>query len=492
MNATLPPPKLNAPASEAQRDNHRADRRHLSERLVVVVFAVDLLVVVAMLLFAYALRFHSKLKFVGLLDDRINLITYSGQLALGALLLMALLVKFQLYRPDRLSSFTYAADGIAKACLTWLLAFMAFSLMLRFDPSISRLYCMLAGFECMIGLLTWRLFFCRLLRREPMAGQLRQRLLFVGWTDECEKIHHMLRPGHRHPYEIIGVIPPPGGFPIQPHPAIPRLGSYADARAILIREQIDVALVSDLSIGRDELATLSNLCERELVDYKILPSAFQILLSGLHLESFNGIPLLGVSRLPLNSAFNQIIKRCIDILGSLVGLLIGTPLVLIFGYLVYRESPGPIFYKQVRVGRSGKRFTIYKIRSMRPDAEADGQAGWSTPDDPRRLRIGNTIRKWNIDEIPQFWNVLKGEMSLVGPRPERPELIYNFREVIPHYNARHNIKPGLTGWAQINGYRGNTDLTERIKCDLFYIENWNFLLDFQIMLLTFFRRDNAY
>ena len=325
-----------------------------------------------------------------------------------------------------------------------------------------------------------------------MAGQLRQRLLFVGWTEECDKIHHMLRPGHRHPYEIIGVLPPPGGVLIQPHPSIPRLGSYADARAILIREQIDVALVSDLSIGRDELATLSNLCERELVDYKILPSAFQILLSGLHLESFNGIPLLGVSRLPLQSAFNQFLKRCIDILGALVGLLIGTPLVLLFGYLVHRESPGSIFYKQVRVGRSGKRFTIYKLRSMRPDAEADGHVGWSTPDDPRRLRIGDTIRKWNIDEIPQFWNVLKGEMSLVGPRPERPELIYNFREVIPHYNARHNIKPGLTGWAQINGYRGNTDLTERIKCDLFYIENWNFLLDFQIMLLTFFKRDNAY
>lgn len=493
MNATLPPPpEIDTSALQTQRDNHRADRRELSERLVVLAFAGDLFVVVGMLLFAYALRFHSKLKFIGLLDPRIDLFTYSGQLALGALLFMALLVKFRLYRPDRLSSFTYTADGIAKASFTWLLSFMALSLMLRFNPSISRLYCMLAGFESMIGLLTWRLYFCRFLRREPMAGRLRQRLLFVGWTEECGKIHSMLRPGHRHPYEIIGVIPPPAGFTIQPPQDIPRLGEFGEARAILIREQIDVALVSDLSIGRDELAGLSNLCERELVDYKILPSAFQILLSGLHLESFNGIPLLGVSRLPLQSVLNQFFKRCIDIVGAIVGLIIGTPLVLWFGYLVRRESPGPIFYKQVRVGRSGKRFSIYKIRSMRPDAESNGKVGWSTPDDPRRLKIGNTIRKWNIDEIPQFWNVLKGEMSLVGPRPERPELIYNFREIIPHYNARHNIKPGLTGWAQINGYRGNTDLTERIKCDLFYIENWNFLLDFQIMLLTFIKRDNAY
>jgi exopolysaccharide biosynthesis polyprenyl glycosylphosphotransferase len=270
------------------------------------------------------------------------------------------------------------------------------------------------------------------------------------------------------------------------------LGDYSDMREILNREQIDVVLVSDLTLGRNELTTLSNVCEMELVDYKILPSAFQILLSGLHLETLSGVPVLGVSRLPLDSPFNQFLKRTVDIIGATFGIIIGAPLMLIFGLLVKRESPGPVFYKQVRSGRSGKTFNIYKIRSMRLDAEANGKAGWSTENDPRRLKIGSVIRKWNIDEIPQFWNVLKGEMSLVGPRPERPELITNFREVIPHYNARHNIKPGITGWAQINGLRGNTDLTERIKFDLFYIENWNILLDFQIMLMTFIKRDNAY
>ena len=490
---SAPQPVIALPSAlQAQRDNHRAERRQLSERLIVLAFLVDLLVVAGMLLFSYALRFHSKLKTVGLSDVRINLETYGGQLALGGVMLMALLVKFRLYRTDRLNSFTHAADGIAKACGTWLLAFMALSLMLRFDPSISRLYCLIAAFECMIGLLTWRLFFCRFLRRESVAKRLRRRLLFVGWTEECDKIHRSLTTGHRHPYEVIGVVPPPDGFTAAPQQEVLRLGSIGSIRDILIREQVDVVLVSDLTIGRDELTTLSNLCERELVDYKILPSAFQILLSGLHLESFSGVPVLGVSRLPLDSVFNQFFKRCIDVVGATFGIIVGTPLVLWFGYRVRRESPGPIFYKQVRVGRGGQRFSIYKIRSMRLDAEADGQAGWSTEDDPRRLEVGSTIRKWNIDEIPQFWNVLRGEMSLVGPRPERPELITNFREVIPHYNARHNIKPGITGWAQINGYRGNTDLTERIKCDLFYIENWNLLLDFQIMIFTFIKRDNAY
>ncbi len=128
---------------------------------------------------------------------------------------------------------------------------------------------------------------------------------------------------------------------------------------------------------------------------------------------------------------------------------------------------------------------------MKPDAERGGRPGWTQKEDSRRLKVGAFMRRWNIDEIPQFYNVLTGEMSLVGPRPERPEFIENFKEEIPHYNARHGVKPGITGWAQVNGFRGDTDLTERIKCDLYYMENWNLLLDVQIMLMTFFKHKNA-
>lgn len=493
--AVLPQPTTtpNRPRPQAAPSGHRADRRHLAERLTLLAFVGDLIVVVGMLLFSYALRFHTKLKYVGLLDERITLEAYSGQIGLGACVMMVLLMNFRAYKTQRLSSFIHAASAIAKASFSWLLAFMGLSLMLHFDPSISRLFCAIASFEVMVGLLTWRLFLCRFLRKECMAKRLRERVLFVGWTEECDKIVQIMSNGSRHPYEIVGVLPSPNGYTeAMPPLGVRELGDYNDMREILNREQIDVVLVSDLTLGRNELTTLSNVCEMELVDYKILPSAFQILLSGLHLETLSGVPVLGVSRLPLDSPFNQFLKRTVDIIGATFGLIIGAPLMLIFGLLVKRESPGPVFYKQVRSGRSGKTFNIYKIRSMRLDAEANGKAGWSTENDPRRLKIGSVIRKWNIDEIPQFWNVLKGEMSLVGPRPERPELITNFREVIPHYNARHNIKPGITGWAQINGLRGNTDLTERIKFDLFYIENWNILLDFQIMLMTFIKRDNAY
>jgi lipopolysaccharide/colanic/teichoic acid biosynthesis glycosyltransferase len=185
------------------------------------------------------------------------------------------------------------------------------------------------------------------------------------------------------------------------------------------------------------------------------------------------------------------LKQLIDLVGGLAGFVLSAPVIALFGVLVYLESPGPIIYRQRRLGQAGRPFWIFKIRSMKMDAERDGKVGWTVKDDPRRLHIGAFMRRWNIDELPQFWNVIKGEMSLVGPRPERPELIKVFKEEIPHYNARHHIKPGLTGWAQVNGFRGDTDLNGRIRCDLYYIENWSPLLDFQIMLMTLFKKKNA-
>jgi exopolysaccharide biosynthesis polyprenyl glycosylphosphotransferase len=254
----------------------------------------------------------------------------------------------------------------------------------------------------------------------------------------------------------------------------------------------DIVLVADLNVSAKHWEALASICEEELIQFKVVPSFFTILISALKSEAIGGIPILGVARLPLDCMFNNLIKRLVDIAGAIVGLVLSTPLITIFGLMVYLESPGPIFYRQRRVGRNGRAFDMVKIRSMRLDAEKDGKIGWSKKDDPRRLRIGAFIRKWNIDEVPQFWNVLKGEMSLVGPRPERPELIRNFKCEIPHYNLRHTVKPGITGWAQVNGLRGDTDLTERISYDLYYIEHWNLVLDLQTMLLTFCKNKNAH
>jgi exopolysaccharide biosynthesis polyprenyl glycosylphosphotransferase len=292
---------------------------------------------------------------------------------------------------------------------------------------------------------------------------------------------------------MIGCVPTPeGNFQQQPPDGVQRADSFSEIGHLVDTLTPDIMLVADTSIPAQQLQTLASLCEKEFVQLKVVPSYFTILVSGLHLETISGIPILGVSQLPLDGSFNKLTKRLIDIFGAIVGLLLSAPLIAVFGTLVYLESPGPIFYRQRRLGRNGKTFEILKIRSMRLDAEQDGKVGWSTKNDLRRLKIGTFMRKWNIDEVPQFWNVLKGEMSLVGPRPERPELIRNFKHDIPHYNARHTVKPGITGWAQVNGLRGDTDLAERISHDLYYVEHWNVLFDLQTMFLTFCKNKNAH
>jgi exopolysaccharide biosynthesis polyprenyl glycosylphosphotransferase len=231
----------------------------------------------------------------------------------------------------------------------------------------------------------------------------------------------------------------------------------------------------------------------EFAQFKIIPSYFQILASGLRLETISGVPVLGVTELPLDRLENRLIKRGVDLVGGTVGLLLSLPIIAAFAILISRESEGTALFSQERIGRNGRKFKMYKLRSMKLGAEATDHLNQSTlRDDPRLLKCGRFMRRWNLDEVPQFWNVLMGDMSLVGPRPERPVHSVKLSSQIPHYNVRYFSYPGLTGWAQVNGFRGDTDLRERVNCDLYYLENWSLWLDIKIMVLTFVKRKNAY
>jgi exopolysaccharide biosynthesis polyprenyl glycosylphosphotransferase len=257
-----------------------------------------------------------------------------------------------------------------------------------------------------------------------------------------------------------------------------------------VAEEFDATsvILADASCLPADVAALIELCQRDMLEFQMVPAFFPALGSGLQVRLVSGVPLLGVSRLPLDRLVNRIIKRTIDLIGGVVGLVVSLPIMSVFAVLVYLESPGPVLYRQYRTSRCGRSFSIYKIRSMRVDAEAATGAVWASANDPRQLKIGAFMRRWDIDELPQFWNVLVGDMSLVGPRPERPELIARFKQEIPNYNVRHESRAGLTGWAQIHGYRGDTDLRKRIEFDLYYLENWNPALDLYCVLATLFRR----
>ncbi len=475
--------------------------RSRTHRYVVLAIVGDYSVAILSCFLAYWLRFHSVIKDMGLFEP-LSFRQYTGHMLLGSVSLVAVMGFMGIYQRASLLRPRWVADRILHACVLWTLGFLTVTLALKLQPSISRVYTALNGVSAFVLLQMWRYLLNMILRDPRRLATLRQRTIFVGWNEDASRLWNSLRRDPWSALEVVGRVDTSGNatgelaelFPESARDGLaPRqLGTVADLEDLFHQHAVDVVILSDLNGPKEELLELASLCERELVQFKVIPSCFRIFISGLHLETMAGTPILGVDRLPLDSTFNLVLKRAVDIVGGAFGMLMSLPIIALFGMLVWIESRGSILYRQRRSGANGHPFNIYKIRSMKLDAETESGAKWCTANDPRRLRVGAFMRKWNIDELPQFWNVLKGEMSLVGPRPERPELIQGFKHQIPHYNARHHAKPGMTGWAQIKGLRGDTSLEERIKCDLWYLENWSLLLDFQIMIMTFFKRDNAY
>jgi len=496
MNITNPSASLlNAPGALQALEARRAwrEKEQVSPHFWVLISILgDLIMAVMAAYLAYWLRFHTVLRDYGNFDA-MTFRQYGGHMALGSLTLVLVLGWQDIYHQNVLLRSRWISSKIAKAVLIWTAGFLAITLALKLQPSISRVYVMLNGATALLLLLGWRMLFLNFLRAPGRVEALRQRALFVGWNEEALSLWKTLKRDHACAYDILGWVRTSSADDLQPKDkTFPCLGRLDEVEHLVATHATDMVVVADLHGPREQMVALANLCEREMIQFKVIPSCFRVFVSGLTLETIAGTPVLGVTRLPLDSTVNVIAKRALDIFGATVGLLVSAPIVSLFSALVWLESRGPVFYRQRRWGVNGVPFDIIKIRSMKLNAEQATGAQWCVKDDPRRLRVGAFMRKWNIDELPQFWNVLKGEMSLVGPRPERPELIADFKHQIPHYNARHHSKPGMTGWAQVNGLRGDTDLSERIQCDLWYLENWSLWLDLQIMLLTFFKRDNAY
>jgi exopolysaccharide biosynthesis polyprenyl glycosylphosphotransferase len=266
---------------------------------------------------------------------------------------------------------------------------------------------------------------------------------------------------------------------------LPVLGKTADLPHIIEKQQVQEVIICLPEATHRDLVHIVSQCERERVTIRIYPDVFQIMASEVSISDLAGLPLLTMRDVALRG-WHLAMKRTVDIVGSMAALVLFSPLMMLTALLIKLESPGPVFYVQERMGLDAKPFPMLKFRSMRADAERQGP-GWTTPGDPRRTRMGALLRRLSIDELPQFINVLLGDMSLVGPRPERPVYVEQFRQSIPRYMDRHREKAGITGWAQVNGLRGDTSIAERTKYDLWYIENWSLSLDFRIMARTALR-----
>ncbi|HOW58871.1 MAG TPA: undecaprenyl-phosphate glucose phosphotransferase [Candidatus Omnitrophota bacterium] len=273
---------------------------------------------------------------------------------------------------------------------------------------------------------------------------------------------------------------------------VPILGLTSQWKEFVEKLQPNQVILLDENFSREMITELVLACEDEFIEFKMGTDIHGLIASNVGVDYISHIPLLGFKPLPLDDPWNRFCKRTFDLILAFLMALVFLPVGLMVAFLIRLEGKGPIFFFQERVGRDGKVFKLIKFRTMKVDAEKETGPVWAKQDDDRRTRTGELLRRWNLDEFPQLLNVLKGEMSLVGPRPERPHFVAKFRGDIPRYMTRHKVKSGLTGWAQVHGLRGNTSIEERIKYDLYYMENWSLLLDVEILFMTFFAFKNAY
>jgi Undecaprenyl-phosphate glucose phosphotransferase len=323
------------------------------------------------------------------------------------------------------------------------------------------------------------------LERRWIAGVGLRRILIAGSGDLGRMVADKILEHRELGFQILGFVDDRAGGDHLGYRGLPLLGRLNEAAEIVRREKIDHLYVALPLEEHMKLLELVESTSREGVDVRVVPDLLQFIALRARLEDLDGVPVINLNDVPLQG-LNALGKRMLDIAISAAALLTMAVPGLIIAWLIKRGSPGPVFYDQERMGLDGKQFTVYKFRTMPLDAEAEGPV-WADQDDPRATGVGRWLRKRDLDEWPQFWNVLKGDMSIVGPRPERPFFVEQFKHRIPQYMLRHKVKAGITGWAQVNGWRGNTSLEKRIEYDLYYIENWSVALDLKIMWLTLVR-----
>src|SRR5438874_2646016 len=324
------------------------------------------------------------------------------------------------------------------------------------------------------------------LERRWRAGIGLKRILIAGSSELGRLVADKILEHRELGYQIVGFVDDRTPGDHLGYRGLPLLGGLGEAAEIAAREAIDHLYVALPPEQHVKMLELIDSTSREMLDVKVVPDLLQVIALRARLEDLDGVPVININDVPLQG-FNSALKRLLDIGISAAALVVLALPFWLIAALVKLTSRGNVFYRQERMGLDGKPFMIYKFRSMYTDAEAETGPVFASEQDPRRTPLGKLLRRSNIDELPQLWNVLKGDMSIVGPRPERPLFVAQFKDKIPQYMLRHKVKAGITGWAQVNGWRGNTSIEKRIEYDLYYIENWSVRLDLKIMWLTLLR-----
>lgn len=400
---------------------------------------------------------------------------------------------FNLYTPKRVQGRRLELWNLIKANTLALLILMSLSYLVR-QMNLSRwVLVMFYVLNITLDVLVRNLIrlFLRELRKK---GFNQKHLLLVGYSRAAEEYIDRVIANPQWGYRIRGILDDTvtAGTTYR---GIKVLGRIDNLFVILPENRLDEIAIT---LGLNEyfrLEEIVGLCEKSGVHTKFIPDYNHIIPTKPYTEDILGLPVINIRYVPLTNLFSAAVKRVMDIMGSMAGIILLSPVMLLTALMIKLTMPGPLIFKQERVGLHNRPFKMYKFRSMIVQNEKNEKKAWTVKDDPRVTPFGKFIRKTSIDELPQLFNVLKGDMSLVGPRPERPFFVEKFQEEIPRYMVKHQVRPGMTGWAQVNGYRGDTSIRKRIEHDLYYIENWSVGFDIKILLLTVFKgfiNKNAY
>ena len=400
---------------------------------------------------------------------------------------------FNMYAPKRATRRKYEIAGIVEANTVGVLMFIVALYMIN-EPDFSRT--MLGIFYVINIILTAlsRTLIRNMLYFFRRKGYNLKYILLVGYSRAAEEYITRINSNPQWGYVVRGILDDriPSGTVYR---GVKVVGRIENIKYILPENKLDEIAITLALKDYDRLEYIVDLCEKSGVHTKFIPDYTSLVPSRPYTEDVMGLPVINIRYVPLTNTLNWVSKRVVDVIGSAIGIIISSPIMLLATLAVRFTSRGPIIFKQERVGLHNKPFKMYKFRTMEMQKPSAEQKAWTVKDDPRVTKVGKLLRRTSIDELPQLFNILVGEMSLVGPRPERPQWVEKFKEEIPRYMIKHQVRPGLTGWAQINGYRGDTSIRKRVEYDLFYIENWTMTMDFKIMFLTIFKgliNKNAY
>ena len=454
---------------------------------------IDALVIIASYMLAWAIQFQILHKTTGLLFGQ-----YMIVLVFLVPAYLLLYMAFSLYTTKSVRRKRVELGKIVEANTIGLVLFLAGMYLLRSASNVTDYYSrMMLLYFYVINILLEGLvrtlirFTLQRLRRK---GFNQKHMVLVGYSRATEEYIDRIKANPEWGYEIMGILDDNVECGMR-YRGVQVFGRTEEIEELLTRTSPDEIAIT---LGLSEYSKLEHIvavCEKSGVHTKFVPDYNNIIPTRPYTEDLMGLPVINIRHVPLTNTFNAFIKRTMDIVGGLGAILLFSPIMLITAIAIKATSSGPLIYAQERVGLHNKNFRMYKFRSMEVQSPRKERGAWTVPDDPRVTSIGKIIRKTSIDELPQLFNILKGDMSLVGPRPERPFFVEKFREEIPRYMIKHQVRPGMTGWAQINGYRGNTSIRKRIEYDLYYIENWTPGFDIKILFLTIFKgfvNKNAY